>query len=83
MNEVQKDAAHEKSVNRIVADFTAAALPLEHYMREGLPLTPAHRELIEATLMGVEAYLMLWKQKHNIPITQILFPSSPLSEGNK
>ena len=77
-----KQEAHEdapmpqaKSANRIITEFMTAALPLENYIREGLPLTPVQQEMIESTLMGFESFLMIWKRKNNIPIGQSPFLS--------
>ena len=72
-----------KSANTIIAEFMTSALPLENYIREGLPLTRMQLEMIESTLMGFESFLMIWKRKNNMPIGQSPFLSFGQNKRDK
>ena len=60
----------EVSVNRWVAMFMTACVPVEKYLMGGHPLTDIEADSMTSTIEGLRTALDVWKRKNRRPSQQ-------------
>lgn len=60
----------EVAFGRTLATFMSACTPIEKHLLEGHPLTETNLELISTTAAGLQTAILVWKDKHGIPINR-------------
>jgi hypothetical protein len=53
-------------INRGIADFMSASVPIEQHLQQGGRLTSVQLESIVQTVNGLQTFLDSWKRKHQV-----------------